>query len=224
MSSASRFSAAAFGELKSRMQLSAGVAQWSDLAFPVMTDSGAGSTRTPDGRSWRIGTERDVEWIRVGTGVGLSITSAIPPVFEAYATITLPDDEQVQQLQDRLLLQILAGASRSRPWWLGYLDSGTAEVVFPDAPLVTLYADWRYVIVNAGPEQARSWRPRSWKGGLPDLVFPEDRSWLLSTLWDDDWRCLGGPTRLIDSVVVEVPSARRVDPYQDATPPGHVAY
>ena len=30
------------------------------------------------------------------------------------------------------------------------------------------------------------------QGALPDLMFPADRSWLVSTLWDDDRTCVGG--------------------------------
>jgi hypothetical protein len=38
-----------------------------------------------DGRSWRIGTATDVDWIAGHTTAGVSITTAIPPVFDAYA-------------------------------------------------------------------------------------------------------------------------------------------
>jgi hypothetical protein len=58
-------------------------------------------------------------------------------------------------------------------------------------------------------------------------MFPSDRSWLLSTLWDDDWSCLGGPRELVHAFledrhlgdrtrVVELSAA-------DATPPGHAS-
>ena len=47
-----------------------------------------------------------------------------------------------------------------------------------------------HVLVEAGPEQAAIWRKRNlssfWKGTLPNLMFLADRSWLVSTLWDDD--------------------------------------
>jgi hypothetical protein len=47
---------------------------------------------------------------------------------------------------------------------------------------------------------------------------------LLSRLWDDDWRCLGGPTALIDRFLDESQLlVRRVGLSEDATPPGHVA-
>ena len=29
--------------------------------------------------------------------------------------------------------------SAGQPWWLGYLDTGADDIVFPDAPKVTLY-------------------------------------------------------------------------------------
>jgi hypothetical protein len=44
-----------------------------------------------DGRSWQIGTAREVSWIANGTTGDLSITAAIPPAFEAYATCYEPD-------------------------------------------------------------------------------------------------------------------------------------
>jgi hypothetical protein len=44
-----------------------------------------------DGTSWRIGTDAEVAWIVNGTSAGLTITAAIPPGFEAYATVVLPN-------------------------------------------------------------------------------------------------------------------------------------
>ena len=46
--------------------------------------------RARDGSTWRIGTDGEVAWIADGTSTGLAITAAIPPVFEAYATVVLP--------------------------------------------------------------------------------------------------------------------------------------
>jgi hypothetical protein len=64
----------------------------------------------------------------------------------------------------------------------------------------------------------------NWKSTeLPEVIFPEDRSWLVSFLWDDGWACIGGPQALINDVLddpVLAPNARRVDTEQDATPPG----
>jgi hypothetical protein len=188
-------------------------------------------SRVRDGRGWCIGSDAEVVWINEATFVGKTITAAIPPIFAAYCTIELPKNwEEEQNRHDGAVIAVLRESTKEQPWWLGYLDTGADDVVFPDAPMVTVYTGWRYVLVQAGPEQAASWRRSSpatfWKGALPQLIFPADRSWLLSTLWDDDWTCVGGSAALVDSFLrhPDLKSrARRVAPGQDATPPGHIA-
>jgi hypothetical protein len=185
-----------------------------------------GTSRRKDGREWRLGTDADVAWIREATPSGLKITSAIPPIFAAYATIVVPDGDERRRENLDLVLGPLRELSGEQRWWLGYLETGADDVVFWDAPRITLYADWSYVLVEAGPDEALRWRsdPGSWRAPGPDLVFPADRSWLLSWLWDDDWRCLGGPTALIDGYLNEPRlQVRRVGLDEGATPPGYVA-
>ncbi len=183
-----------------------------------------------DGDSWRIGTASDVGWIKTGTSVGLTITSGIPPVFDDYATVVLPENYAEQPRHDRAVVAVLKTLSPEQRWWLGYLERGGSDVVFPDAPPVTLYAGWPYVLVQAGPEEAASWRrigaasirPHL----LPDLMFPVDRSWLVSTLWDDDWTCVGGPVPLVEALLNHPDlrgRVRRASLDDDATPPGHRA-
>jgi hypothetical protein len=184
--------------------------------------------RARDGSSWRTGTAADVAWIAAGTSVSRTITAAIPPVFEAYATIVVPGGSAEQDLHDQALLALLGERSPGQPWWLGYLDTGASDIVFPAAPMVTLPPGWHYVLVEAGPVQAATWRRHDfgafWKGVLPDLMFPADRSWLFSTLWDDDWSCLGGPAALVGGMLRHPDlRARPVELGQDATPPGHEA-
>jgi hypothetical protein len=94
--------------------------------------------------------------------------------------------------------------------------------------MVTLYSGWRYVLVEAGPTQAATWRRNdpgsSWPGVLPNVMFPADRSWLVSTLWDDDWSCIGGSAGLVGRFLRHPDlQARPVALGQDATPPGHQA-
>jgi hypothetical protein len=140
----------------------------------------------------------------------------------------LPYAGEGQDVHDRAVLGLLGEHSQAQPWWLGYLNTGADDIVFPDAPMATLYSGWRYVLVEAGPEQAATWRRHDlgsfWKGVLPNLMFPADRSWLLSTLWDDDWTCIGGPTGLVQKFLRHPGlEARSVALGQDATPPGHQA-
>jgi hypothetical protein len=169
-------------------------------------------TRSRDGSTWRIGTDAEVGWIAAGTAyhsglptsMSRTITGAIPAVFEAYATVPLAYGEE-RDVRDRVLLALLREQSPDQRWRLGYLDTGVDDIVFPDAPNVTLYAGWHYVLVEAGPDQAATWRPNGGRafgtGDLPNLMFPADHSWLVSTLWDDDWTCIGGPAELVDRVL-----------------------
>ncbi len=122
-------------------------------------------TRTRDGGTWRIGTDAEVAWIADGTSMGRTITAAIPPVFEAYATVVLPYEDEAQDKHDRAALALLSEHSPSQPWWLGYLDTGADDIVFPDAPKVTLYYGWHYVLVEACPQVGRG----SWLR-LPKLI------------------------------------------------------
>ncbi len=177
-----------------------------------------------DGRSWRIGTANDVAWIAGHTLDGLTVTTAIPPGFEAYATFYPGEDADIT-LHEHTIVDILMAHTGRQPWWLGYLDTGAHDIVFNTAPQVTLYWDWSYILVEAGPEQALTWRTGHIRGGLlgalPDLFFPADRSWLASALWNDTWTDFGGSAELIEALQRDpVANARRVQPDQDAVPPG----
>jgi hypothetical protein len=169
-----------------------------------------------------IGTAEDVAWIAGRTTQGFSVTTAIPPVFEAYATLYPPDGVSLIA-HERAVVATLVQQTPEQPWWLGYLDTGAHDVVFPSAPRVKLYWDWSYVLVQAGPEQALTWRTGHMRGEgtLPDLFFPADRSWLVSALWDDAWTDLGGPADLITALQRDpAAGARPVGPGDDALPPG----
>ncbi len=195
-------------------------------------------TEVKDGRVWRIGSECDVQWIRDGTVVGRQITSAIPPVFADYATLVQPGKSGVprdvcdEHRHDLALVELLRRHTQRQPWWLGYLDTGASDIVFWNAPKVMLYSGWSYVLIEAGPDQAATWRPAAggqsnWKSAeLPELMFAEDRAWLVSTLWDDDWSCIGGSEALIAELLQDPvlgPHARRVAVGEDAAPPDHAA-
>lgn len=133
-----------------------------------MEDLGADMWREKNGRLWRIGRELEVAWIQRGTQVGLSITSAIPPVFEAYATLEHPGTGNRQPMVSfdewdwhvSAVLDVLTEGAEAQAWWLGYLDTGIgAETVFYDVSKVALY-NGDYVLVESGPDRAATWRPR----------------------------------------------------------------
>lgn len=174
-----------------------------------------------DGQTWALGTAKTVAWIQRGTTYDRTISSAIPPIYDGYLTLVGQEwtSAEAEAGYDRKLVELLS-THEPTSWWLGYLDTdGRGTVVFPPRKKVKLYADWPYDLVLAGPEQALTWYE-----SLPDLIFPADRSWLLSTLWDDSWTCIGGPSSLIDALAADAAfGARRVVPGQDATPPGHVS-
>lgn len=140
----------------------------------------------------------------------------------------IPDGDADKTRSDAALIDVLAGHSTAQPWWLGYLDTGVADTILPNAATVTVYAGWSYVLLEGGPSHALGLRRNAdvtpWHSALPELLFPADRSWLVSTLWDDDWRCVGGPTALVDALLGQrLLDARAVDLGEDATPPGHTA-
>lgn len=182
-----------------------------------------------EGKPWRRGSTSDVAWIAAATTPGRTVTSAIPALYEAYATVELPQRGLDQMQHDQALLSLLRAEPGTSQWWLGYLDTGADDVVFPSAERVTLYTGWSYVLALAGPHQAANWRnaePGSfWSGHLPNLMWPADRCWLISTLWDDDWTCVGGSDALINRLKTHPllgVRSRVVNPTQDMTPPGHV--
>jgi hypothetical protein len=184
-----------------------------------------------DGRAWRVGTPEDVSWIRDGLtpDLDLSITGAIPAVFEAYAAIALCEGvvgDRTPTDPDAAVLDVLRAHTDPQPWWLGYLETGASDVVrLRQGATRQALLDWGYVVVLAGPEQAATWnRTNMWNWSLPALMFPEDRSWLVSLLWDDDWVSVGGSAELIIKLRQHPNLARATYPRSvedpDAAPPG----
>lgn len=181
-------------------------------------------TQIKDGQTWRVGSDEEVAWINDGISAGLAITASIPPIFAAYATLAFPLElessaDQLRPAEDRFddaLLRVLGAHTQPQPWWLGFLDTGASDVVFDDAPRVRVYSGWNYVLVQAGPREARTWRSGArWFTALPELMFPADRSWLVSSLWDDVWAGVGGSVELISALIDEPElhaAAERTDP------------
>lgn len=202
-------------ELDARLMLDA--ADRAGTLFPT------GKTIARDGQEWRLGTDADVAWINHGTSASTAITAAIPSIFAAYCTLRLPSNRTDElAAHERAVIDLLIEHTKAQPWWLGYLDTGASEVVFPYVPRTTVYYGYGYVLVEAEAQQAVSWRKADFKSALPDLIFPLDHGWLLSTMWDDDWTSIGGSEELVRSILGHPllgPGATRVSPGEDATPP-----
>lgn len=158
-------------------------------------------TKLKDGRAWRIGAEDEVAWVNAGVTGGRSITAAVPSVSAAYATLAFPvgfelDRDDMRPAEDRFddaVLSVLSAHTEPQPWWLAFLETGASDVVLDDAPRARVYG-WNYVLVRASPHEARTWRSDDgrWFTALRELMFPADHSWLVSSLWDDAWACVGG--------------------------------
>lgn len=187
-----------------------------DAADRAQTLFSGGKLVTKDGQQWPLGTDTDVAWINSGTSASPAITAAIPPIFTAYCTLQLPPNRHDELAQhEQAIVDLLIEHTAEQPWWLGYLDTGASDVVFPYAPRTTMYYGYGYVLIEAGPQQALNWRQADFKGALPDLIFPQDRSWLVSTMWDDDWTSIGGSEELVSSFLAHPtlgPRAARTAP------------
>ena len=170
-----------------------------------------------------------VDWITDWTRKDRTIVSAIPPMYAAYATIVVPDGDEAKTQSDRALVEVLQAHAPADRWWIGYLDTGAADLSNIKGQRVSAYAGWTYVLKACGPRQVLAARDNGrstpWHSALPELLFPHDRSWLVSTLWDDDWRCVGGPESLVEAVLAHRHiEAFAVSTDEDATPPGHQSY
>jgi hypothetical protein len=110
------------------------------------------------------------------------------------------------------------------PRGLGSSTPVPATLSSIDAPRARAYLGWNYVLVQAGPHEARTWRSDEgrWFTALPELMFPADHSWLLSSLWDDAWACVGGSADLISALLI-APELRAGAERTDPSIPRYVA-
>ncbi len=64
-------------------------------------------TVVKDNRTWRVGTQAEVDWISTNTAAGHAIGSVLPPGFDAYALVVIPEEEAEQQAGESALLRVL---------------------------------------------------------------------------------------------------------------------
>ena len=119
---------------------------------------------TKDGHAWRIGAAADVAWLAEGPP-GTSIPTAMPQVFEAYATPHLPGRTAPARVHEQAIADTLAAHTAPQPGRLGCRHTGAHDIVLPEAPLLSLYLDWPGVLVEGGPSEAMSWRVGHMRSG-----------------------------------------------------------
>ncbi|HET7014825.1 MAG TPA: hypothetical protein VFI65_12990 [Streptosporangiaceae bacterium] len=71
---------------------------------------------TKDGQIWRIGTAHNVDRIASQTAHSLSVTTAIPPAFDAYATFYQPDNISTAAHEQAVVAELTRHAA-AQPWW-----------------------------------------------------------------------------------------------------------
>jgi hypothetical protein len=196
-----------------------------DAAVKARAMFGDGSHVLTDGRAWRLATDN-------GHRCGVDQRRDVgehddhvrdPPAFASYCTLELPKtkDRAESTRHEQAVIELLTKQTPRQPWWLGYLDTGASDVVFPCAPRTTVYYGYGYVLVEAGPPQATGWRDEGFSWTLPELMFPANRSWLASTMWDDGWTSIGGSQQLVEGFLSDTtlgPRGRRVALGQASTP------
>jgi hypothetical protein len=170
-----------------------------------------------DGRNWRLGTEADIAFIAAGANAGTPVGEMIRALYPSYCNLELPQSTNDEELvaHEQAVIELLTNQTDQQAWWLGYLDTGSSDVVFPFAPRTSPFYGHQYVLVEAGPEQAATWREKGWSWALPELMFPANRSWLASTGWDDSWTSIGGSEQLVNSFLTHPilgPRARPATP------------
>lgn len=92
--------------------------------------------RIKDGLSWRIGRGAEIAWIQQNTDCGVAITSAVPSMFAAYATLELPgtgDHDAASWFEDpdrhdAGVLALLSEHTAAQPWWLGSLELAAPDL------------------------------------------------------------------------------------------------
>ena len=176
-----------------------------------------------DGRNWRIGAAADVDWIAGHTTAGISITTAIPPVFDAYATTTRPTTSPPPPTSTPWSKTSSRTPRTSPGGWATSTPAPTTSSS-PTPRRCRSTGAGRTCWSRPAPSKPSPGGPVTCatpEGALPDLFFPADRSWLVSALWDDTWTCVGGPAPLIHTLERDpLANARRVRPDEDALPPG----
>ena len=159
--------------------------------------------------------DHDVNWIRQESALAETLTYAIPDRYEAYGVLDLP--REIGPVEDGLL-----DALTARPTGLliaGWIDRGPWPPSTGDEHV--LYTGWRYRLRRVAESELRG-LPTEGEGSFPDLLFPQDRSWLVSLLWDDSWRSIGASQAIATRLTQDLPNFQQLSPHANLADTGRV--
>jgi len=155
----------------------------------------------------------ELDWIRIGTSLGMSIRSAVPGGFDVFGLLDI--DDGARPTEDALLNAL--ETSEGEPLVAGWILRNSLVTETGDEHL--LYANWRYRLRRVTRSDLTG-RPSTGVNGFPDLLFPSDHRWIVSTLWDDSWRSIGLSTDRALEVERALPTFERIHPDADISTTG----
>lgn len=159
--------------------------------------------------------EREVNWLREGNGPAGTLSYALPGRFDVYGAIDLPDE--ISPTEDTLLSALAPNPAAAL--LAGWIDRGPWPP--PHGDEFVLYWGWRYRFRWVLPAELQG-LPSEGEDSFPDLLFPPDRSWLVSLLWDDSWRSVGASEPVARRIEQRLPAFERLSPTVELAATGRV--
>jgi hypothetical protein len=159
--------------------------------------------------------DQEVAWLRQESTVFGTLRYAIPGGFEAYGALDLP--RNISPIEEPLLDTL--ASDESEPLIAGWIDRGPWPP--PPGDEHVLYSGWRYRLRRVAPSEVAG-LPTEGEGSFPDLLFPPDRTWLVSLLWDDAWRSIGASQIVADQLSRRLANFTQLDPNAKLADTGRV--
>ena len=159
--------------------------------------------------------DEDVDWIRGNDAAFGTLRFAIPSGYEAYGVLDLPAD--IVPIEDALLSAL--GVDPADQLVAGWIDRGPWSTPAGDEHV--LYSGWRYRLRRVAAADL-SGLPTEGEGSFPDMLFPPDRSWLVSLLWDDAWRSIGSSQAIADLLASRLPNFQQLAPHANLAETGRL--
>jgi hypothetical protein len=147
----------------------------------------------------------DVSWITSDRAAGGTLRYALPADFEVYGVLDLTGEDDATE--DMLLNALVTDLSHTLI--AGWIDRGPWPP--PPGDEHHLYYNWSYRFRRVAASDLQGLPPEG-EGSFPDLLFPQDRSWLVSLLWDDSWRSIGASRTRARRIQDRLPTFEHIAP------------